>query len=539
MFCPICGARLATNASEPQPGTLLDDRYRVVARLGEGATSVVLLARHERLDRDVALKVLRPEALATTNGPERFAREARVIARIAHDNVIQIFDFGRAQAGFHYLVMEYVAGVPIDGELATRGALPVPRAMHVLAQIASGLSAAHTLGVVHRDLKPANVMLTQRGADHDFVKIVDFGLARSVQSTEPKLTQNLGLLGTPAYMAPECWHGRPAGQPADIYAFGVMAFELLTGTVPFGGETVLALMHQHLNEPTPRPSARRNLGAAAPAIDRLVGACLEKNASDRPTAIGDVLAELVKIPVGAPSIRRTTYARPLASLPAAEVTQFDVGSVDVVWDGPGLCVEIDRLRGLRRARVHDLLQAVFTGAPPTEWTRRMAAAESRDEAGAEKTAPVAALDKQLIELGSTSTKREAELRGQLVEASLRKAAVRGLAIAAPVDDDGTPQDDEPTERSASVRSIEKKLSSLGREWRAREHALRTALEEAVAEAAHQHAATIAAWDEIWSEVVALARTRRELRPLMVEAGKVDGAIGAYGALLRALVADTE
>ena len=294
-FCPHCGARaVAADAAEPAPGSVLEDRYRIVARLGEGAASVVLLARHERLDRDVAVKILRPSYLALPGALDRFAREAQVAARIAHDNVVQVFDFGLAAAGFHFLVMEYVPGVSLERAIAEKGGLAVPRAIHVLAQVAAGLGAAHALGLVHRDLKPANVMLAQRGPDHDFVKLVDFGLARPIQTTaqSPKLTRAGELQGTPAYMAPECWYGSVADARADIYAFGIMAFEILTGGLPFEADTMLAMMHRQMTEPPPLPSRRRPLGAASAAIDALVGACLRKDAAERPATIRHVLDAL-------------------------------------------------------------------------------------------------------------------------------------------------------------------------------------------------------------------------------------------------------
>ncbi len=551
-FCPHCGSRVSAELGQPLIGSLVDDRYRVTARLGQGGVSVVYLARHERLGREVALKVLRSELVEAPAAVARFAREAWAAAQIAHDNIVQVFDFGRAPQGFHYIAMEYVPGVGLDRELEERGPLVVPRAVHVLAQIATGLAAAHSRDVVHRDLKPSNVMLTRRAGDQDFVKVVDFGLARSLDAELPssKLTMATAVLGTPGYMAPECWEGSVADARADVYALGAMAYELLTGELPYECESIVELMYRHCNDPIPRPSAARDLGSAGPALDAIVASCMRKEAEARPSTARALLELIVQVPAGTPVLRRTTYARPLLPTVTPDPTVFEPGAVDIVWDGAMLCLEVARLRELRRERLDQLLAALAPGPPDLD--RFLAAAARADDEARRATDPIRELDAEMTELDHVYAEREAELRGRLVAASL-DVSVAQNRLGGHVVPRGRPssfppppsaelpltkdtQPDAPLSADPAVRllSLERKLSSIGSECQARRHQLRAATEQAVQAAAPVLASTTSPWELLSGALASSIRARRDLRPVFAELAKVDGAIASYSALLSAL-----
>jgi serine/threonine-protein kinase len=263
--------------------------YRLVRRIGEGGMANVYLARHDLLKRPCAVKLLKP-ARATDEMIARFEREVQLASQLAHPNTIDIFDYGRTRDGLFYYAMEYVDGINV-GELVTReGAVPVARAVHILRQVCAGLAEAHARGMVHRDVKPENIMVCRRGAEHDVVKLLDFGLVKSLASEHSRdLTRSLRILGTPLYMAPERLRD-PADVDAraDIYAVGAVAFFLLTGKKLFEGADDLALTSKVLNEEPPRVSA-----VAAQAVpvelDLLVQSCLEKQREHRPQRAADLV----------------------------------------------------------------------------------------------------------------------------------------------------------------------------------------------------------------------------------------------------------
>ncbi len=268
---------------EPSPpiaaGTLIAERYRVVSVLGEGGMGIVYLAEHVHMRKRVAIKVLLPQWTSTTEVVARFEREAVAAGAISHPNVAAATDFGRLADGSFFLVLEYLEGRTLRAELAA-GALPPVRALTIARGIALGVGAAHAKGIVHRDLKPENVMLVSRDGDPDFVKVLDFGIARveaRVGQGGEALTSAGAIIGTPDYMAPEQAMGGSIDARADVYSLGVMLFEMLTGGSPFGGGAV-TLLRQHILTPAPPiPDA-----IAAPAAARsLVARLLEKEASAR------------------------------------------------------------------------------------------------------------------------------------------------------------------------------------------------------------------------------------------------------------------
>lgn len=264
----------------------LSGRYCLERELGAGGMATVYLAHDLKHDRDVALKVLRPE-LAATLGAERFLREIRIAAQLQHPNILPVHDSGEA-AGFLYYVMPFVEGHSLRERLAKEGELPVPEAARILRDVADALATAHAKGVVHRDIKPENVLLTGRHA-----LVADFGVAKAVSEATGRQTLTTAgvALGTPTYMAPEQAAASPhIDQRADLYAFGVMAYEMLTGQPPFTAPTPQALLSAHVTEAPVEVTQRR---ATIPAsLAQLIMRCLAKKAADRPQTADDLLPVL-------------------------------------------------------------------------------------------------------------------------------------------------------------------------------------------------------------------------------------------------------
>ncbi len=251
-FCPVDGVELVRDA-DPFVGRTLAARYRLVRKLGSGGMAVVYLARHVLIERLSAIKILRHDLGLNPAHRERFYREARAVNRINHPNIVEITDFGD-DGGLVFLVMEYVDGESLHAVLK-RGRLPWRRATDVAKQIALALGRTHELGVIHRDLKPENVLLTARGAgESGAVKLTDFGIAKIIDA--PTITFHEQRLGTPGFIAPEYIEGQPAGPLCDLYALGVVIYEMLTGTLPFATRLPAELLVATLAEERIPPSAR-------------------------------------------------------------------------------------------------------------------------------------------------------------------------------------------------------------------------------------------------------------------------------------------
>jgi Tol biopolymer transport system component len=287
--------------------TALADRYRLERELGQGGMATVYLAEDLKHRRQVAVKVLRPD-LAATMGPERFAREIEVAARLQHPHILPLHDSGEAD-GFFYYVMPYVEGETLRDRLARSGELPVTEAVRLLGEIAEALAAAHQRGVTHRDIKPENIMLSGRHA-----VVMDFGIAKAVTEAtgRQKLTTTGVALGTPAYMAPEQATADPQlDHRVDIYAVGVVAYEMLTGHPPFYGLTPQQTLAAHVTQ-SPAPVGEQRPGLA-PALDGVVMRCLAKRPADRYQTAEELVAALE--PLTTPSGGMTpTATRPLAAV---------------------------------------------------------------------------------------------------------------------------------------------------------------------------------------------------------------------------------
>jgi serine/threonine-protein kinase len=245
-------------------GRVVAGRYRLEARAGEGGMGVVYRARHVLIDRIVALKLIRPDLRGETHLRAWMLREARAANRVDHAHIIDIHDIGETEEGELYLVMEYLVGTSLSSELA-RGPMTLARSTDILEQMTAALARAHDLGVIHRDLKSDNILLSVRGGRKDFVKILDFGLAHLTM--DPRLAPKGAVFGTPEYMSPEQARGEDAGPQSDLYALGVLFFEMLTGQLPFKSNDRDTLLEMQRSAPPPKPrSLKPDVPQAAEAI---------------------------------------------------------------------------------------------------------------------------------------------------------------------------------------------------------------------------------------------------------------------------------
>jgi serine/threonine protein kinase len=286
-----------------EPGTIIAERYRVDSLLGEGGMGKVYAAEHVHMRKQVAIKVLHPEMSTTPEVVARFEREAVAAGKIAHPNVAAATDFGRLENSSFFLVLEYVAGTDLRARI-NEGALSPERAVHIVRQITSAVGAAHAAGVVHRDLKPENIMLVEREGDPDFVKVLDFGIAKidsigilgdpastaSGPSSAQPLTKMGAVFGTPDYMSPEQALGQPIDARSDLYSIGVIFFELVAGQRPFKGGAV-TLMRAHVLDavPTLPPELVDTLG---PQFNLVIQKLLQKSANERYSSATELLQAL-------------------------------------------------------------------------------------------------------------------------------------------------------------------------------------------------------------------------------------------------------
>ncbi len=323
LYCGRCGTQLGaareapssftrTAAFEPpvsdfSAGTVFAGRYQVMEELGKGGMGRVYKAFDSEIKELVALKVLNPEVASGEGVIERFRNELKLARRIAHRSVCRMFDLGRA-GDTTYITMEFVSGEDLKTLLGRVGHLPARRTVAIAREVAEGLVEAHRLGVIHRDLKPQNVMIDRAGKAH----IMDFGIARSTR--DAGITGPGMIIGTPDYMAPEQLDGKDADQRTDIYAFGAVLFEMVTGEAPFEGNTPMAVALKHKTEP---PRDPRTLNPQLPeAFGRLILRCLEKDPARRYQTAEAVLAELGAIEGDLPATRGLTPGATKASRPA-------------------------------------------------------------------------------------------------------------------------------------------------------------------------------------------------------------------------------
>jgi serine/threonine-protein kinase len=278
---------------DPLVGTVFADRYLITGRLGKGGMAVVYRATDRNLNRDVAVKVLRKDVAADPVAAKRLVREARAAASLHHPHIITILDVGERN-GTVYVVMELLTGRSLADVLEQDGAMPLERALPVAEQLASALVVAHSQGIIHRDIKPENLYLIEHGGTGDFLKVLDFSIAKlPTEMVTAALTRAGSVFGTPHYMAPEQVEGKNVGPQTDLYAAGAVLYEMLTGDPPFDGPSVIDILLKHVKSPPPVLSVP---GVRLPAgLAELVTRLLAKKVGDRPASASILRDELAKI----------------------------------------------------------------------------------------------------------------------------------------------------------------------------------------------------------------------------------------------------
>lgn len=261
-------------------GKVIDQKYKVQSILGEGGMAVVYRAYHERMERTVVIKVMQGWLLSNKNAVERFEREAKLTAKLNHPNIVTVFDTGVLNGKEPYIVMEFIKGESLGDKIARQGALPCATGANIIIQICRGLQEAHNVGIIHRDLKPDNILLQDRTDRPDWVKIVDFGISHLAQGSK-RLTKTGKMVGTPEYIAPEQLKDKPIDIRTDLYALGIILYEMLTGRVPFEGESAESILMKHLLEPPPpMTELRDDLGDDNP-FEEIVMKALNKDPDER------------------------------------------------------------------------------------------------------------------------------------------------------------------------------------------------------------------------------------------------------------------
>jgi hypothetical protein len=310
--CPTCGRIGDASAACPADGVafrriagvprVIDRKYRIDERIGRGGMGAIYRARDLRLDRDVAIKIVHAELLNDPDARGRFRREAQLVARLQHPSIVSIFDYGTLPEGGAYLVMELVRGEDLRRVLSREGSLAPARAARILSRVSAAIDAAHRAGILHRDLKPENVLLTDGDSD---VKVLDFGVAKLISDNRSDdtaaapamLTVDGMVVGTPAYMAPEQLRGQPLDERSDVFSLGVMAFEMITGDLPFGrGSLAEIALRQARGTPPLRSDAARNT-ALTPALEQAVQTALSMNPAARPSS-PSAFASIVQSAIG-------------------------------------------------------------------------------------------------------------------------------------------------------------------------------------------------------------------------------------------------
>jgi serine/threonine-protein kinase len=294
-FCPFDGSPLVVAegwdpSDDALVGTVIDGRYEVLSVIGEGGMGTVYQVRHKALGKRFALKALRKDLAADGEIAARFIQEARTAAAVSHPGLVEITDFGRLESGQVYFVMELLEGQSLASLLRGGGPLPAARGLDIVRQLVHALKAAHDSAIVHRDLKPDNIHISKGDGERDLVKIVDFGLAKVIGSS--KLTRSGMVFGTPHYMSPEQASGELVDHRADIYAFGIVMYEMFTGKVPFEADSYMGVLTKHMYMAPAPPSELRGEMKEMGALEDVILRCLQKRPNARYENLAALLADL-------------------------------------------------------------------------------------------------------------------------------------------------------------------------------------------------------------------------------------------------------
>ncbi|MEO6601053.1 MAG: serine/threonine-protein kinase [Polyangiaceae bacterium] len=309
-FCPFDGEPLQAApewdpSSDPLLGTIVDGRYDIRSVLGEGGMGVVYEVRHRALGKRFALKALRKELATDADIAARFMQEARTAASVSHPGLVEITDFGRLSTGQPFFVMELLEGQSLASLIRRGGPMPAGRAVDIVRQIADALGAAHERSIVHRDLKPDNIHVTPEGVDQDRVTIVDFGLAKVIGTS--RLTRAGMVFGTPHYMSPEQAMGEAIDHRADVYALGIVMYEMLTGRVPFEADSYMGVLTKHMYM-APTPPSQLLATAELGVLEDITLRCLEKKPDHRYATLRELTHDLLALSL--PNGERPSASRP-------------------------------------------------------------------------------------------------------------------------------------------------------------------------------------------------------------------------------------
>jgi len=330
-FCPIDGLPLVDKklgrGPDHQVGELIAGRYLILDRIGEGGMGVVYRAEHVVMQKLVGMKILHRDLCRYEHAVRRFEREARAASLLEHPNCVTVTDFGVTNNGSLYLVMEYLEGKDLFDTLRDERYFAPERAVHSTRQVCAGLAEAHHQGVIHRDLKPENIFLVQRRDTPDFVKILDFGIAKVLEAEEGRTLTAAGtVFGTPEYLAPEQGMGKPADNRADLYSVGVIMYRMLAGRLPFRGGNKRALIQRQISEP-PVPFKRLRMPQEIPrSLEKVCFKLLAKKPEDRYQSAEEALHALERVDLRPPEL--------VAAQPEPEVVWIDFADGKQVRDEP-------------------------------------------------------------------------------------------------------------------------------------------------------------------------------------------------------------
>ncbi|MBL8788047.1 MAG: protein kinase [Deltaproteobacteria bacterium] len=316
--------------SDPLIGQTINDRFLITAKIGAGGMGAVYRAKQLGMNRDIAVKVLLRELTDNEVVLRRFHLEALAVSKLKHPNTIQIFDFGETSDGLLYIAMELLEGRPLAKVLQEDRQVSVLRALHIIEQSAKSLREAHSKGIVHRDLKPDNIFLQSVGEDGDFAKVLDFGVAKVAEGDgqQKTLTKAGSIFGTPKYMSPEQSRGTEIDARSDIYALGVILYELITGRVPFNAENPLGILIKHIQEMPPAFQAVRPDLVVPEQVELFVQKLLAKQPEQRPQTAEAVIREIETLLAGLPPIFRNVVTREDAEAAGIEIQTLSVTSLD-------------------------------------------------------------------------------------------------------------------------------------------------------------------------------------------------------------------